>query len=87
MTEFSNILSQSKKPDQSSDLLRDMSLEKFITTFIRTEEAKKVSEEIKAQGFLECSALEGDNVHEIFVRAATLAMQNKAERKSCCAII
>jgi len=54
---------------------------------VRTEEAKKVSEEIKAQGFLECSALEGDNVHEIFVRAATLAMQNKAERKNCCAII
>ena len=50
-------------------------------------EAKAIADEIKAQGFLECSALKNENVTEIFQKAAILAMAKKRPEPQCCCSI
>lgn len=50
-------------------------------------EAKTVSDEIKADGIIECSALKDENVQEIFQRAAILALKKpKKQSKLCCSV-
>ncbi|KAI6241139.1 hypothetical protein M3Y99_00386400 [Aphelenchoides fujianensis] len=45
------------------------------------EEGKKMAESIGAQAYIECSAREGENVYEVFERAARAALETRTKKR------
>ncbi|KAF8926883.1 Rho GTPase [Dissophora ornata] len=60
-----------------------------ITRFVTTEEAKRVAAEIGARNHLECSALTGDGVDDVFEAATrgALTQGNQSQESGCCVIL
>jgi len=55
---------------------------------IKEAEGKQMAQRIEAQGYVECSALTGDGVREVFEKATLLAMKKtKTKKSSGCGLI
>ncbi|KAF9101764.1 Rho GTPase [Mortierella sp. AM989] len=72
------------------DLRDDTSAEQPRTTrFVTTAEAERVAAEIGARNHLECSALTGDGVDDVFEAATrgALTQGNQSQESGCCIIL
>jgi len=55
---------------------------------IKEAEGKQMAQRIEAQGYVECSALTGDGVREVFEKATLLALKKtKTKKNSGCGLI
>merc|ERR1712106_83673 len=54
---------------------------------IRESEGKQMAQRIDAQAYVECSALTGENVRDVFEKATKLAMAKKGKKSSGCALV
>jgi len=55
---------------------------------IKEAEGKQMAQRIEAQGYVECSALTGDGVREVFEKATMLALKKtKTKKSSGCGLI
>jgi len=55
---------------------------------IKEAEGKQMAQRIEAQGYVECSALNGDGVREVFEKATLLALKKtKTKKNSGCGLI
>ncbi|ORZ21052.1 P-loop containing nucleoside triphosphate hydrolase protein [Lobosporangium transversale] len=59
------------------------------TRFVTTAEAERVAQEIGARNHLECSALTGDGVDDVFEAATrgALTQGNQSQESGCCVIL
>merc|ERR1711962_801600 len=48
-----------------------------VERMVNVEEALELADEVNAEGYLECSALTGEGVEELFQKAARVAMRTK----------
>ena len=60
--------------------------ERDQTTVTRTQGAE-LAEEIKAVAYVECSAMEGSGLKEVFHGAVRAALANREKKKGKCAIL
>ena len=50
---------------------------------VTLQEGLELSQNLQCQNFLECSALGGQNVSQVFVAAVNAAVQKRVKRKYC----
>lgn len=64
-------------------------MRKRSTPFVSPQEAEAISKEIGARRYLECSALTGEGVDDIFEVAtrASLLINNQQPNPTCCVIL
>ncbi|KAK5798803.1 P-loop containing nucleoside triphosphate hydrolase protein [Linnemannia elongata] len=77
------------KKDLRDDQAASTGAEAKTTRFVTTAEAERVAAEIGARNHLECSALTGDGVDDVFEAATrgALTQGNQSQESGCCIIL
>ncbi|KAF9089970.1 Rho GTPase [Mortierella sp. GBA35] len=77
------------KKDLRDDQASSTGTEAKTTRFVTTAEAERVAAEIGARNHLECSALTGDGVDDVFEAATrgALTQGNQTQESGCCIIL
>lgn len=77
------------KKDLRDDQAASTGAETKTTRFVTTAEAERVAAEIGARNHLECSALTGDGVDDVFEAATrgALTQGNQSQESGCCIIL